>query len=339
MATSKFTLRTLGEDKYPQWDEFVQGSPQGTIFQRSTYIRIIQSVFHRDPQIIAVQDPDNIVGGIVLYPLQKFGIRYFTQPFYLPYNGFVLSDFASIKDYAKRMNLQQHVIELLQNYIEKQFDFGELYLPPDISDFRSLIWKGWKFSPEFDLEMDIRKPKNLSNLIRRNQMKHIQKFEKISPHFGEIQDPQILFNLIDQSYRYHKTSPPIPENQFVRLIKGTIDNKIGRIWGIQVEGRWIAAMLVIEGFPVFYSLFSGRDTEYADSEGKIYLYWKILNHYRNKNFEIFDMLGAMSPSISRVKIEMGGKLKRADKITYFKSGLYRLLFQLQSRRKLKERLL
>ncbi len=339
MAASKFTLRLLGEGEYSKWDKFVRSSSQGTVFQLSTYLRIIQKVFQRAPRIVAVLDSDNIMGGTVLYPLQKFGIRYFTQPFYLPYNGFILSDFAFAKEYAKRISSQQHVLEKLQNYIEQHFVFGELYLSPHISDFRSLIWQKWEFMPEFSLEMDIKKPKDLSQVIRRNQMKHIQKFENISPHFGEIEDPQIIFNLINQSYRYHKTSPPIPENQFVQLIREILNNKLGRIWGIKVDDRWIAAMLVIEYFPIFYSLFSGRDTNFTDSEGKIYLYWKILNHYQEKDFEIFDMLGAMSPSISRVKIEIGGKLKRADKVTYFKSGLYRFLLLLQNRKTMKKRTL
>jgi len=339
LAASKFILRILEDNEISRWDEFVRTSSRGTVFQLSTYIRIIQKVFHRDPLILTVQDPENIVGGTVLYPLQKFGLRYFTQPFYLPYNGLIISDFDSTKEYARRMSSQRHVVELMQKYIEQNFVFGEMYISTDVSDFRSLVWSGWKFSPEFDLEMDIQKPKDLSRLIRRNQMKHIQKFEKIPHHFGEIQEPQTLFDLINKSYRYHKTSPPIPENQFVQLIREIVDNNIGRIWGIETEQKWITAMLVIEDFPVFYSLFSGRDTQFSDSEGKIFLYWKILNHYREKNFKVFDMLGAMSPSISRVKIEMGGILKRGDKITYFKSGLYRFLLQLQSRRRLKERMI
>lgn len=339
MAKSDFKLFVLDQTKYHLWDDFVNSSSLGTIFQLSSYFLIIQHVFNRKSLILAVEYLDKIVGGIVLYPKHRLGIQYFTLPFFIPYNGFILSEFKEFEMYEKRIRFQQYVLEVLNEYIQKMFVFGEIYVSTRIPDLRGLMWKGWNFSPDYTIKLLLQEQENLSQGIRRNQMRHIRKFENLPGKFKQFNDAKLLYNLIKQSYQYHEIKPPLTENLFVQFIDQLLERKIGRIWGIELKGKMLAGMLIIESLPYAYALFSGRDVTSERKEAEIYLYWKLLHYYKEKNFKIFDMLGAMSPSISKAKLEMGGVLKRSDKAIYFRSNFYRILFDLESRIKKKKRLI
>ena len=155
VTDSNFKLKYLDPSQWNLWDSFVRNSQQGTVFQSSDYIHSVTSAFRRLAKILVVFRADQLVGGVVLYPKKKWGVNYVTSPFFIPYNGFIIDCFQESRFYYRRIRLQQKVLELLQNEIEKQFASTELCLSPHLEDFRSLIWNDWKFFPQYSINIPL----------------------------------------------------------------------------------------------------------------------------------------------------------------------------------------
>jgi hypothetical protein len=107
------------------------------------------------------------------------------------------------------------------------------------------------------------------------------------------------------------------------------DQNLLRTYTIAHHDRIIAFIMVVECAPTVYALFSGKDFTGNLKEAELYLHWKIMEYYAGKGFHSLDLLGAMISSISRVKLELGGILRRGDHARYFKNRFYNALYWLQ----------
>lgn len=337
VTKSDFQLNHLTSSQWESWDQFVLESPQGTVFQTTPYLSAFSETFQRKVEILTVIENDEIVAGVVLLPKIRAGLKYATSPYLIPFNGILIKDVSSIDSYFKRVKYQQRAVELLQSELERRFHFCELNLSSRLLDLRSFIWQNWKIQPDYTIYIPLQDLTAPINSIPHNQRRHLRKFEKSSFTFGEFSDFTICYELMNQSYRHHAVKPPIGEETFQKFSFALLDLNLLKTYIISVADRPITFMMLIEAKPKVYALFSGKDFIHGRTEAELYLHWQLIQLYREKSFESFDLLGAMSPSISRVKLELGGKLVRQDVARYFRNSLVRLMFQVETFRQKRNR--
>jgi len=336
---SEFTLTYLNPDQWGLWDTFVNASPQGTIFQKSAYIQCVTKGFNRPAKIIAVFRRDKIVGGAVIYPRNRLGFQYISSLYFVPYNGFLLDNFRDSTFYYRRNQLQNRVLELLLNELTTNYVFCDFRHSPYLEDLRQLVWKGWQFTPEYTAIIELQSSENLLDSIDRDQRRRIRHFEESAFEWVIMDETESLYDLMENSYTYHKITPPIRKGPFLKFTQHLLVAQIARIYGVKQEGRLITALMVIEDAPVVYALFSGRNVDATASGAELYLFWRVTQEYQLKEYKQFDLLGAMMPSIAKVKLELGANLQRSDHTQYFRNKFFRALFYLEAYRKSKSRLL
>jgi hypothetical protein len=337
VTKTDFQLKILASGEWKKWDNFVRESPQGTFFQSTTYASAFSEAFQREYEILTVLENNEIIAGIVLYPKNRVGIKYATSPYLIPFNGILLKDLSSLHPYFKRVKYQQKVIELLRLELEKRFHYCEIYLASSISDIRNLIWHNWQIRPDYTIHVPLKIENDSPHIIPHNQRRHIRKFEKSSFIFEESSDFKICYDLMSQSYRHHGIKPPIELQVFQEFASTLFNKKLLKTYIISIEKKPAAFMMLIEDKPTVYALFSGKDFIEEQTETELYLHWRLIKLYREQSYEYFDLLGAMSPSISRVKLELGGELIRQDVAQFFKNNFIRLLLQAESFRQMRDR--
>ncbi len=311
----------------------MQSSSRGTIFQRSCFIESVKRAFQRPAQILSVCRRDSILGGIVLYPGQKMGVRYTSAPFYIPYNGFLLAEFPETSYYFRRIKQQQQVLEILQNEIKKEYAFSIInqHRPPE--DLRSLIWNDWDIQPRYTVEAALDGAENMFGRVERNQRRRIRNFEDAGLTFSEFDDAGQLYALVKKSYAMHATHPPLPAGTFTAFTDELLKRGIGRCFAVKDGETVLSAVFVVEDSPNLFALFSGREPHGETSSSELFLLWKMMCHYSSKGFQTVDLLGAMIPSITKIKLDLGGRLVRYDRFQYHRNGLIRFLFKIESARK------
>ena len=127
--------------------------------------------------------------------------------------------------------------------------------------------------------------------------------------------------------------------QFINFSRKLIESKIAKCYAIIRNKKILSAMLVVEDKSTAYALFSGKDFKYDKKDSELYLHYSLMNYYKDNNYKFFDLLGAMSPSIARVKLELGGQLERWDRAVYFKNRSSRMLYNFYCLWKNKKRVL
>ncbi len=322
-------IREFDQKSWLDWDHFVRQSIQGTIFQTSQYFTVLEKVFHRTVRVITVIEEDRLVGGMVIYPGRKWGIPFATCPFYIPYNGILSLPPDENKPYLKQIKWEQNFLELIGDYLTHHYAFCEMVLHYSWSDLRSLVWKNWQFEPVYTIRIPLSADRDLWKEIPHNQRRHIRKFEKETFHFEETKQADRFYDLWSMSYRHHRMYPPLNQESFQGLIRELMNRKIARCFVISVRGEESAMMLVVEDGTTAYALFSGKNFHLPSPESELSLHWQLINYYQERGFEYLDLLGAMAPSISRVKLELGGRLQRGDSVRYFRNRAIRTMYQLQ----------
>ena len=335
MAKKDLQLEKLPVGEWDEWDPFVRQSPQGTVFQESRYLQSFADVFHRELNVMVIRQDQEILAGLVLLPKKRGWIRYATSHYLLPYNGPLISEDLSGLSYQKKIKWINRIIPMFLKYIRENYQFAEMYLSDQIPDLREFIWRDWRIIPDYTIQIPL---EDLSiNQLPHNQRRHLNKFSQYDTQFSESSDYASCFDLMNSSYENHSRTPPISKTQFMEFTSLLTDQNLLRTYTIARHGRIMAFIMVAECAPTVYALFSGKDFTGNLKEAELYLHWKTMEYYAGKGFRSLDLLGAMMPSISRVKLELGGILRRGDHARYFKNRFYNALYWLQQGRQERNR--
>ena len=323
MANQELTIRILSETEYSLWDELVRESSLGTVFQTSCYLKCVQKSFARPAEIVGVFRRQHLWGGTILLPRQKFGIQYASTPFYLPYNGIVLNDFSAKQFYFHRIEWQNRVLLLLLQFLEKKYAFVDLHLHARFPDVRPLAWKGWDFMPEITAVSYLQE--DLQSLMERDQRRRLRRLEEKHPIFADNCPSETLVQLWQASYLRHHKKPPLPPDALRNFAQLLVKRNVARIWGLKIGNEWTTAVLVVEDADTVYAMFSGRSARVGLSSEELYLFYRVMEAYRKAGKRKMDFLGAMEPSIAKVKLEMGSRLQRSDRIRYYRNPFLKIV--------------
>src|SRR5258707_3756322 len=69
-------LRYLSAEEYQQWDELVEASPQGSLFCRSWWLKVVAP----DARVLGHFDRGRLIAGIPLFFKKRLGIKFCTMP-------------------------------------------------------------------------------------------------------------------------------------------------------------------------------------------------------------------------------------------------------------------
>jgi len=330
-----FKIEHVLPDNYALWDEFLRQSVNGTVFQSSAYLKAVESAFQRQVQVLSVVRHQEIVGGCVLFPKQRWGFSYTTTPFLIPYNGFILGSFSQTSQERRRINYQAEVLDLLRLELERRYGFIRLDLTPGVIDFRCLLNGKWKFFPHFNIVIDLQRENN----IRRNQQRGIKSFEKLDFKVKDSQDLKTFHQLVSQCYHRHGLHPPLNSQLFENFIRELLNRQLANYFIIEVDNRPVAGILIILDKNRVYALFAGKDFGRDGDDAELYLHWHLMQYFRERGVHYFDLLGGMVKSIAHFKLGLGGMLLRYDQIYYFRNSFVEMMFKALEKRKKAKRIL
>ncbi|GAB4376006.1 MAG: hypothetical protein Kow0042_21890 [Calditrichia bacterium] len=334
---SDFKCALLGIDRIPRWDDFVKDSPQGTVFQTKAYLQCVQRGFQRNVSALGVFRGNKIVGGVVLFPRKKYGFSYTTAPYYVPYNGLMLAAFSESPYYFKRNQLQNLVMERLLGELEARFAYCDFYHSPQLEDLRPFLWRNWRIQPQYSIIVPLQEGKDFSSRMEGAQRRRLRQIEKRGCEVNPGTDTALLYQFMEQSYHYHGMIPPLNRQVFLEFTTALLQAGIGKLYLANLDTRPLAAVMVVEDPPNVYALFSGRNFKEDSSGVELFLLYKIMQTYQENRYEKLDLLGAMIPSITKVKLELGGFLQRFDQTIYYRNSMIKSIVNWQQKRFQKRR--
>lgn len=325
------SVKRLSESEYPLWDSFVESSPQGTIFNTSTWAFIIREVLGVQHGIYAVLQGDELVGGFSFFHKKKAGLKVITRVPLTPYNGILFH--ASQGEKSQRTSTEhKEIIELILQELEKEFNFIHFVLHPSIADLRPFLWRHWYTLPQYTYVNSLTDISHTWELLSSSLRRKINRAEENRFKIIQKDDPTVLLRFQELSYARAGMKPILSLSIFKRVCDAVARPRLLRIYSIvDAEANVHAERAILVYKDRAYDWIAGTNLEMEDEHANHLLVWEIFKRLSDEGVQTFDFLGANTPSVVEFKRSFGGELICYFEVRYFSSPLVHTLNFLNQR--------
>jgi hypothetical protein len=315
---------TVGEiTDHLLWDDFVETSPQGTVFSSSAWLKASSSAYGGRPVFFGAKEHGELVAGVTYVEITKGPFKRATTPILTPYGGLLYSGNPDLNNDSLRMVCTESIIRRLQ----KKYDHVFLVNAPGLDDIRSFLWQNWEEKVKYTYRLDLDGTESIWNKFRKSTQKHLRRAEETL----KVEDSADI-GRIGELYRRalsERGKTGTPEAMSMKMVSLLIESGIA-IAAIAVENGADAALLVrVSDSNSVYAWVGGtlpdKSHLYADS----FLIWDIIKRYSGK-IKRFDLMGANIPSVAWFKKGFGGVLTPYYVTECYSSKTVRTAFNLYS---------
>jgi hypothetical protein len=328
LKNKQYILRNLDRNEYLNWDQFVRNSTSGTLFHLTTWADTIQSVFKRSYTITVLMKNDKIESGI-LYWSKGGAIPAITNVALTPYQGILHATPDSTKKKSSVNADIEKQTNLLLEFLNKQYPFINFPLSIGIDDTRYYKWNNFTVEPTYTYLIELNSEEDILARFNQSLRRKINLSKKQDLSIVRSDDTIQISQFIWDSYKTHKTTPPIGSEEMLSFLKEILKKDIGRIYYLQKDGKFVCGIVILIDNNHIYALFSGINTKFRDTQYTQYLHASILllPEFRGKTF---DFLGANTKHLEQFKRGFGGKLQPFYRVLYYKNILTRSVYKFRS---------
>lgn len=292
------------------WNEFVKNSPQGTFFHTTQWADILSETFGRSYHIAYCMKNEQPVGGMIFFDHKKWLWKMITPTAFFPYCGPIFYPPVDEKS-QKTIHNQLAITAKFEIYLRKNYDYWILDIPAGSKDVRSFMWQGATVEPHYSYVVPLKNKKILLENFNQSVRKKLKQAEKQNASVTESNDPDILIDLVSNSYHRHGMKPLVPKKILEKFLNKVLKLEQAKLFYFELNGKITAGRLVILDDKTGYDLLAG--SEDPTGLGSTYLTATILDKYAGE-IEYFDFLGADHPQIEQFKRGFGGELTQGFRI-------------------------
>jgi FemAB-related protein (PEP-CTERM system-associated) len=272
-AVSTLTIKTLSNEQYSAWDEYVKNHSEGTFFHLSGWKNVIEKSFAHPCFYLIAYENSKITGVVPLVEVKSklFGHALVSTPFCV-YGG-ILADSETV-----RASLEQKACSLAE---ELQVDYLELRHQSEQPS--SLLLK--QAHSTFGCELPDTDEKILAQ-VKKKQRAVIRHSIKNELHAEIDSDIETFYFLLSQSYRNLGT--PIFSKQYFK----NLANEFGEASDILVvkdsEGKPSTAVMNFYFNEKVLPYYGGGDASSRFIKSADYMYYQVMCNASKKGFTWFD---------------------------------------------------
>jgi hypothetical protein len=291
--------RLLTEQEYCLWDEFVNSSPQGSIFSCTWYLKALQV----DYSILAIVEGGCIKAGLVL---PKNEVNLLSNPMLDKYLGIMLPNCSSsFKNTSRLYKYIEVLAEALSNF--RSFDY---YFHPNFKNWIPMYWNGFTQQTRYTYRIDntVRSLDDIYNDFHGNLRNDIKNSLKEGVTINQDVEFDDLWGGISSTFLRQGGNPPFNKNQLSRFISEVRQNKAFMSFGAySAQGFCLAACGLIFDRNSSYLLLNGFDSSAGVRGANAHLIYNTIQFCHSK-FKYYDFEGSMLPGVEPFYRKFGGEL-------------------------------
>lgn len=308
----KLSVRYIEEKEYDLWNEFVENSTQGNIFNKSYWLKTVCEDF----KILVCEENNKILGGVALPNVKS---RYYKNPKLTPQLGILISNFDENVKYStkisKEIEITNSIIEGLPKF--KMFNYGFSY---NFSNFIPFIWSGFQIGTRYTYVIedltDLDKVFNdfqydVKYLIKKASKNNIVVSNKFS-----IED---FYEINKKTFDRQNMKMPYTKEFLIKLDNMLKQNNSRQMFfALNDKNEIVAGVYLIYDKNCTYYLMGGADPDYRKLGAQTILVWESIK-FASQVSTKFDFEGSVIKSIESSFRQFGGSQKIIH--TVYKSGL------------------
>jgi hypothetical protein len=304
---------------YSVWDDFVDNSPQGTVFSKSALVNISCE----KPKFFLVNKGNERVGGFSLMLTEK-DEPLEPVPYFHYFNSILFNNNDNILIH-KKITEELRVSDLIISEVAKIYGKHYVVNTPYYEDMRAFQWfnyhekdkgvyvNGLNYTAILQLgsksEIDII---NEIRPVRRQEYKKEGDFK-----IYETNDIKVFNELYFLTFeRQNIQLSDFEINLFNEITKVSLEHGFGRLAICEYEGKPVSASLFLYDKKRSYYLFGANDPEYRNTGASTKLMIDNIMDTKKRGLNEVDFVGANSPNRGDYKIGFNAGIK-----PYYESSL------------------
>lgn len=316
-----FELRVLKEEEFVKWDEFVETSPQGSIFSSSLWLNVLNNAHDGKAEILGVFNKGELVSGILVFIRQKGPFKAVAYPPLTPFTSVLFRE-PKTKRLSKIESSQKDIINLLSGYLIKNYNYISLLLDPIVMDIRPFLWLGWKPSVNYTYEADLSNIGELWDSLGKDAKYEVNKGKKSGLSIKEDDDIAKFYNLYEKTFLKQNMQVPIKKDFICSLFNILQkENKCKLYFATAKEGIAASAIVIWDNKKAYYLLAASNPKIKIGAPS--FLLWNMFEDM-SKKFKKMDLVGANTQHIIKFKREFATRLEpyySLEKCSSFFTGL------------------
>ena len=294
-----------------RWDDFVDHSPQGSLFCKSWWL---QAVSGAPPEIVVALKGNEFAAGMPIVRRRRFGLSAIVMPPLTPRLGILFRP--SHAKRVKRISEEQKLAEKLIRCIPTVHQF-DMVFHPSFTDWLPFYWNGFGQTTRYSYVLD-----NITELdgiwaeTRENIRSDVRKAERSGVTVSSSDDPADVLHLARQTFA-SKGYVDVPFGQAVLLRLDSVLRRHGRRRILVAKGSdgrpHAAAYLVWDNRRAYY-LIGGGDPSLRRSGATSLCLWQAIQ-YASTVVDRFDFEGSMLRPVERFFRAFGGRQEPCFRVT------------------------
>ncbi len=274
-------VNCLTEENYTEWNEFVETSPQGTIFSTTKWLCLLNQPF----KIYGYYKNGKLFGGMAnfdqLAPLT-------------PFQGILVGDVVGAK-YITTLSLHNEIANALMPYAPKQF-----YNHWSFPDIRPFKWAGWQSDIRYTYVVDLTDMDKLWGGLEKQTRYEINHARKT---YQTFMTPEVgVFNsLYSETFKRKGIERPI-DSEMVQRLYFVLNAAI--FCSLSLDSVGSMAVIVEDNKRAYYLLGASDDTGHTSS----LTLWTAFEWLARVGVKEIDLVGCNNEQIGLFKRGFGGKL-------------------------------
>jgi hypothetical protein len=280
----------LEPERYVEWDDFVDISPQGSIYSKSYYLDAIGLPY----KVGVLLKGEKIQGGIVLI---KNEIRMYSNPMFVRYLGVLLRPTEG--SYANKISTKMNIIDKLVSNLSgyKSFDYT---FHPSFSNWLPFYWAGYKQETRYTYQIrNLENVNEIYNNVQSKVRKNMRKAERGNIYIKQDIRLEDFFNINKLSFERQGGKIPYSFSFLQRFYEKLHSYEMIKLFGaLDANGRYHAVCGVIYDKKSCNFILNGYDPNIENCEANTLLVMETIK-FAAKVSKVFDFEGSMIKPIEK----------------------------------------
>ena len=293
-----------------QWASFVEGHPNGTIFQTPEYYEIHNNVPGFQPYALAICDNLKQITGvmvIIIHQVYSGMIGRFTARAIIAGGPLVKDNDAELVRFILKEYLADKKVRVIYSQFRNLFELGGMK-----KGFEAI---GAKYEDHLNILIDLTKSEDdLWKGVKsrkRNNIRQAQRKGLLVRRLTTNKEAEAAYPILQEVYKRAKL-PLADKSLFMNAFNLMYSSEMLRIYGTFFQDELAGIMYIFSYNGRFYDWYAGSLKQYYQFNPNDILPWEIFKIAQTEKIQLFDFGGAGKPDVPygvrNYKIQFGGEL-------------------------------
>jgi len=296
-------VRILTEDEFVNWDKFVDDSPKGTLFHKTSWLKASGRKF----VVYGYFKNAELFAGIPVMYRRILGCRIVSHPLLTPYMGIIFGNHNA--KYVKRISQEKEVIRAFAKQLKNDFHHVQFRFPPGVMDLQPLLWEGFSSSISYTYIIDMNI--GLDNIWKGMEDKRrndIRKAERDCIVIEIADNFEHTYRLVEKTFerQAQKARSKAATFRYYEALKEMNTSK--SFLAKDKDNNLIAVVFLVWDNKKSYYLLGGYDSDKSHHGGSALAMWEAIKFTQTElGLKEFDFEGSMIPPIEIFFRKFGGE--------------------------------